>query len=177
MKKLKINTRRLVALAFMSAISVSLHYLESVIPPIVPIPGFRLGLSNIITLFVLYYYGGPSFIFVTAVKVIMVALISSGFGVTFMMSLFGSTLSCIISLLLYYLVKPSPYGLSVMSSLFHTIGQLVAFAIFFNNFYIFTYLTILGPMALLSGALMALLVSVLIQKIPQSFKAEEKLRR
>lgn len=177
MKKFKINTRRLVSLALMSALAVGLHYIESVIPSILPIPGFRLGLANIITLFVLYYYGGLSYIFVTLVKVLMVALITSGFSVTFMMSLTGSLLSMVISLGLYYLVKPSPYGVSVMASLFHTLGQLLCYALFFNTFYIFSYLVVLGPLSLVTGALMAFFVSFLIKRIPASFREEEKTRR
>ncbi|MDD7329006.1 MAG: Gx transporter family protein, partial [bacterium] len=101
MKKFHINTRRLVTLALMAALSTGLHYVESIIPSLLPIPGFRLGLANIITLFVLYYYGGLSYLFVTAIKVLLVALISSGFGVTFLMSLTGSVLSAVISLFLY----------------------------------------------------------------------------
>ena len=177
MKKFHFNTRRLVTLALMAALSTGLHYVESIIPSLLPIPGFRLGLANIITLFVLYYYGGLSYLFVTAIKVLLVALISSGFGVTFLMSLTGSVLSAVISLFLYYIVKPSPYGLSVTASLFHTLGQLLCYGLFFNTFYIFGYLVILGPLSLLTGFLMALLVTFLIQRIPQSFLAEERIRR
>ena len=177
MKKHALNTRRLVALSLMAALSTGLHYLEMVIPSLIPIPGFRLGLANIITLFVLYYYGGLSYLFVTAVKVVMVALISSGFGVTFFMSLTGSILAAAVSLFLYYVVKPSPYGVSVTASVFHTLGQLLCYGFVFDTYYIFTYLAILGPLSLLTGALMAFLVTFLIKRIPDSFLREEKVRR
>lgn len=177
MKITKLNTRRLVALALMSAISVGLHYLESVIPPLVPVPGFRLGLSNIITLFVLYYYGGPSYLFVSLVKLLMVPLISTGFGPQFYMSLGGTLCSVTISLILFYFIKPSPYGLSIPSALFHTIGQLIAFSLYINNFYIFSYLAILGPLSFLTGAIMAMINVMLIKRIPKSFRMEERVRR
>ncbi|MDD7329003.1 MAG: hypothetical protein PUG97_04505, partial [bacterium] len=67
--------------------------------------------------------------------------------------------------------------LSVTASLFHTLGQLLCYGLFFNTFYIFGYLVILGPLSLLTGFLMALLVTFLIQRIPQSFLAEERIRR
>lgn len=171
------NTRRMVTLALMAALSIALYYLESLIPPIVPIPGVKIGLANLIFLFVLYYYDGPSYIFVLILKVLIVALIGQGFGITFLMSLFGSILSCFVTLLLYYLVKPSIFALSSASSLFHVIGQLIAYAIFFENFYIFPYLAILGPIALATGALIGYFDYFLIKRLPESFRTEEKKRR
>lgn len=171
------NTRRLVSLSLMAALSIALYYLESLIPPIVPVPGVKLGLANLIFLFVLYYYDGPSYLFVVIVKVLVVALIGQGFGITFLMSAFGSLLSVGITLLLYYSVKPSIFALSSASSLFHVLGQLLAYAIFFENFYIYSYLAILGPLALGMGALIGLLDYFLILRLPQSFRNEEKKRR
>ena len=173
----KLSTQRVVTLALMIALSVMLHYVEGFIPSFLPIPGFRLGLANIITLFVLYYYDAPSYIFTLLSKTLLVALVSSGFGVQFMMSLGGSLLSMAVTLLLYYLVKPSIYGVSALSSLFHTIGQLFVYALFFNTFYIFSYLSILGPLALVTGVIMALLCSLLIHRLPASFRKEERVRR
>mgnify|MGYP002676748567 CR=1 FL=1 len=171
------KTRRLVSLAFLLGLSVALHYLESLIPFSL-IPGFKLGLSNIVSLFVLYYYGGLSFVFVTVLRVILVGAISSGFvSPSFLMSLSGALLSGIVSLILYYLVKTSIYGTSIVSSLFHVLGQLLAYALFFDSFYIFYYVAILGPLSLVTGALIALLCSVLIRRLPNIFRTEEKKRR
>mgnify|MGYP000094567201 CR=1 FL=1 len=177
MKKSKFNTRRIVSLSLMAAITVGLHYLEHVIPPLVPVPGFRLGLSNLVTLFVLFYYGGPSYIFVTLIKLLMVPLIATGFGPQFYLSLGGTLTSMVVSLLLYYLVKPSMYGLSIPSALAHTLGQLIAFAIYIGNFQIFIYLVVLGPLSFATGTIIALIDTMLMKRIPSSFLREEKIRR
>lgn len=171
------NTRRIAALALMAALSTGLHLIESLFPQFLPIPGFRLGLANLITLFVLYYYGGLSYIFVSALKVVLVGLIATGFGINFLMSLSGTVLAIIISLFLKYVIKPSCYGVSIVASLFHTIGQLLCYGLFFNTMYIFSYIIVLGPLSIISGYLMALFVGFLIKKIPNSFKNEEKIRR
>jgi len=167
----------MVTLALMIAISVAIHYLESLIPDITPVPGFKLGLSNIVSLFVLYYYGGISFIFVTLVRVLLAGLISTGFSVSFFMSLSGAVLSIVISLLLYYGLKTSIFSLSITSALFHAIGQLIAYALFFMTPYIFVYLSVLGPLSMLTGLLSAVLVRQLIIRIPYSLLSEEKKRR
>lgn len=169
------KTRRLISLALMIALSVAIHYFEGLIP--FPIPGFRLGLANVISLFVLYAFGGTSFLFVVFTRVILVALISSGFGPSFFMSLFGAILSSSVSLLLYYPIKSSIYSLSLTSALFHTLGQLLAYAIFFASPYIFTLSSYLAPLSMLSGLLSALLVTMILVRFPNLFVKDEEKRR
>ena len=98
------KTRRLVALAFLVALSTALHYFEGFIP-LLSIPGYRLGLSNLVSLFALYYYGIPSFLFVSIARVFLVALIASGFGPTFLMSLSGCLFAIVGTLLVQRIVK------------------------------------------------------------------------
>ena len=172
----KITTKKLVTLALLIAISFSLHYIDSLIPSIIPIPGFRLGLSNLITLFALYYFGCFSFVFVVLSKTLLVATLTSGFGITFLMSLAGSVLSMLVSILLYKVFKPSIYTVSIYSSVFHTLGQLLVYALFFSSFYIFLYLLYLGPISILTGYLIALLDKILINRLPASLKIEERRR-
>ena len=49
-------TKKLTTLSLLSAIALALYAVESALPPIVPIPGVKLGLANIITLVVLWKY-------------------------------------------------------------------------------------------------------------------------
>ena len=53
-----IATKKLTTLSLLSAIALALYAVESALPPIVPIPGIKLGLANIITLVVLWKYSG-----------------------------------------------------------------------------------------------------------------------
>lgn len=172
----RITTKKLVTLALFIALSFSLHYLESLIPPIVPIPGFRIGLSNLITLFVLYYYGGFSFLFVVLCKTLLVAILTNGFSIPFLMSLGGSFLSSLVALLLYKTLWPSCYTVSLYSSFFHVIGQLLVYALFFRTFYIFRYFLFLGPLSLVTGYLIAFVDNILLKRIPASFKEENRRR-
>lgn len=172
----KITTKKLVTLALLIAMSFSLHYIDSLIPSIIPIPGFRLGLSNLITVFALYYYGCFSFAFVVLSKTLLVATLTSGFGITFLMSLAGSISSSLVSILLYKTIKPSIYTVSIYSSVIHTLSQLLVYALFFSSFYIFLYLLYLGPISILTGYLIALLNKILINRLPASLKTEKRRR-
>lgn len=170
------KTRRLVALAFLVAISLSLHYVEGFIPT-PAIPGFHLGLSNIVNLFALYYYGIPSFLFVALARVLLSAVLYSGFGPSFFMSLFGCLFSVAATIVVSKVVRGSIYSVSAFSALFHATGQLVAYAIFFATPYIFVYLAVLGPISIVTGLFIAFLDALLIHRLPDSFRKEEKKRR
>lgn len=172
----KFTVKKMVVLALFIAMSFSLHYIDSIIPSFLPIPGFRLGLANLITLFTLYYYGVFSFLFVVISKTLLVAALTSGFGITFLMSLGGTVLSSLVSILLYKAVKPSIYTVSIYGSVFHALGQLFVYALFFSSFYIFLYLIILGPMSMLTGYFIALIDKIIITRLPSSFKVEERRR-
>lgn len=170
-------TKRLVTLSLLLALSVLLHFVEGLIPPIVPIPGYRIGLSNIILLFSLYYYDLKSYSFLLVCKVFLVALISSGFSVQFFLSLSGSILSFTATIITYYLIKGSIYSISTVSALSYTLGQLIAYAIIFDTFPIFMYIIIIGPLSMISGIIMAILTAYLLKRLPDNFKSDEKNRR
>ena len=56
---MKIKTRELTLCAVLAALALALSYMESFFPLalIVPLPGVKLGLANIVTVFALYELG------------------------------------------------------------------------------------------------------------------------
>ena len=51
------KTRRLTTLALLSAIALTIFMVEAQIPPLVPIPGVKLGLANIVTVCAVFALG------------------------------------------------------------------------------------------------------------------------
>ena len=72
--------------ALLTALAVLLHYIETLIPLPIPIPGFKLGLANIVGVFALFYLGWQYYLVTTISRVLIVALISTGFGTAFFLS-------------------------------------------------------------------------------------------
>ena len=58
---MKITTKELTLCAVLSALALALSYMESFFPLVllVPLPGVKLGLANIVTLYALYALGFP----------------------------------------------------------------------------------------------------------------------
>ena len=66
-----VTTRKLTTLSLLAAIALALYAVESALPPIVPIPGIKLGLANIITLVVLWKYSAKDAFFVLLVRILL----------------------------------------------------------------------------------------------------------
>ena len=113
-------------IAKLTALAISLHLIESVIPS--PLPGVKPGIANIVTMYVLYKYG-----FATAVWVSLLRVFASSFLLgqfltpTFVLSLSGALLSLATLLVFYKLPKQyfSPVSLSILAAFAHITGQLI----------------------------------------------------
>ena len=125
--------KRLSFLAMMLALSVLFHYIESMIPPLIPISGVKLGLANLISLLVLYYFSRKEYVYIGALRVLLVGLIATGLLSTgFLISVGGFVLSTIATLLLSIWKKASVYTLSICSAIFHAVGQVGSYYLYAN---------------------------------------------
>ncbi len=119
------NTRRLCILALLSAIALTIWAAEALIPPIVPLPGVRLGLANVVTLLTLYLYGRREAALVLAVRLILGAALA-GTVMSFLYSLAGGLLSLVVMALLRPRVRESRvWMLSAYAAAAHNLGQLL----------------------------------------------------
>ena len=106
-----------------TALALILAYIEILITPIFPaVPGIKMGLPNIIIVFLLYRRGPVSAIVVSLLRTVLVTILF-GNGMAFMYSLAGSVLSMIIMILLQKLNFLSTVGVSVAGAIAHNLGQ------------------------------------------------------
>ena len=54
---MKWTTKQLTTMALLTAIALAIHVAEAQIPPLIAIPGVKLGLANIVTVMALYFFG------------------------------------------------------------------------------------------------------------------------
>jgi len=159
------KTRNLVYLAFFLAVAIILNYLESFIP--MPFMGVKLGLANSVGLIVLHLYGAKYYAGFGVLRVVITALLWSGFGSAFFISMAGMVLCTLVTLLIYKLRICSIFGVSVIGAIFHGLGQIIMVAILYQTTYIVTYVLIMTASGVISGILMALLCVLLIKRLPK----------
>jgi len=117
-------TRRLTLITMLLAMSILMHMIEPSLP--IPIPGVKLGLANILGLITLILFDVKSMIMLNLMRVIIASLLRGViFGTGFWLSMGGVVASTLITLILYKTKKFTPIGLSVASSAFHGLGQII----------------------------------------------------
>ena len=77
------RARKLTLLALLSAIALTIFLLEAQIPPLVPIPGVKLGLANIITVFAVFALGPWEAAAILSVRIFLGAVFSGNFSTIF----------------------------------------------------------------------------------------------
>lgn len=163
------KTKRLTALALLVAVAMVLSYLESLIPPLVAVPGVKLGLSNIATVLTLYTLGAPAAVAVSVVRVSLSALLF-GNTVAFIYSLSGALLALLFMLLLKRLPVFSEIGVSVAGGVAHNAGQIIAACIVMENAGISAYLPPLIISGTVAGVAVGIISAVLVKRIGKYMK-------
>jgi len=155
------KTRDITVIGIMTAISVVISIIESYFTFISDfIPGLKLGLSNIVIIYVLYKYGFKTSIMVS-LRVLIVALLRTGFGINFFFSLSGALFS-IIAMVLVKKTKLSIIGVSIVGSIFHSIGQVLVGILVLNNYNITYYLPYLLIFSIPTGIIVGIVSKKLI---------------
>lgn len=123
-----------IKLTMLLSFSIVLNIIESFIPLFNGyIPGLKLGLANIIIIIVLYKYEFKDVLFVSIMRVVVVGILRTGlFSINFFFSLFGSLFS-VVSMFLIKKTKLSMIGVSIVGSIFHSVGQIIIVILLLKN--------------------------------------------
>jgi heptaprenyl diphosphate synthase len=162
-----IATKKLAVIAILVAQASVLHFLESMFPNPLPIPGVKLGLANIITLLVLVVFDFKTALQITVLRTILGSLLSGTlFGVGFFLSFSGAvTAAFMMAILLHFLKGFSIVGISIAGAVAHNIGQLVIAALILRFSGIFFYLPFMLLFSIPTGILIGLLANDLVKYI------------
>ncbi len=165
---MKRNTRTIALLGLCTAFALILAYIEAILPPIFSgIPGIKLGLPNIIIIFLLYRKNAYAAIAVSLVRIALVALLF-GNAMSLIYSLCGGVLSIVVMILLRKLKLFSAVGVSVAGAVFHNIGQILAAMVLLETTELAYYLAVLLISGTLAGIFIGLCGAALIRKVPKS---------
>ncbi|MBO6046765.1 MAG: Gx transporter family protein [Erysipelotrichaceae bacterium] len=157
--------KRLTTDALLLAIALVMFVFEAQLPPIVPVPGVKLGLANIITVYA-FFVLTPQDAFLILVCRIFLGSVFSGQLMTFFFSFAGGML-CFLSLLC---IKPALtsdqiWVASVISAIFHNIGQIIMAIIIFSSPAMMAYLPVLIFSGTIAGLLTGLSAQVIINRL------------
>ena len=148
------KAKKIALCAVMIALALALSYTERFTPLqlIIPLPGIKLGLANVVTLVALYRLKDRYAFAILIPRCILGAVFGGGItGLLF--SLTGG----VLALLTMSLAKKAPffsvYGVSILGAAAHNVGQVFAAMVLLRSVYVGAYLPWLLITAIVTGLL------------------------
>ena len=163
---MKLTTKQLTLCALLTAMALGLSYLENLFPvtAAIPIPGVKLGLANIVTLFALYALGAPQAMAILFCRCILGAVFAGNMN-ALIFSLLGGVTAMLTMIFLARCRKLSVYGVSIGGAAGHNCGQIAAAMVTLGNTAPLYYLPFLLLVSLFTGALTGLVGASLIRAL------------
>lgn len=149
------NTKKVAFLGISVALAMTLSFFESLIPPFVAIPGIKIGLANLVIIFVLYKLSFWAAISVSAVRVVLSSLLFGNLQI-FVFSIVGALLSLVGMVLLKKTNLFSHITVSVVGGVLHNIGQIAVAVLWTRTPQIALYL----PILLITGTFAGVIIGV-----------------
>ncbi len=164
MAKKKLNTKKMCLLAVSVSLAMILSFIESQIPPLTAVPGVKIGLANIVSLFLLFSLGAPSAFAVSLIRVVLSSMLF-GSAVSLFYSLSGAVASLLIMIIFKKLHLFSMVGVSVIGGVFHNIAQVFAAMIVMGSAAVVVYLPPLLVSGVIAGIAVGTLAGIVLVKL------------
>ena len=118
------KTRKLTQMALLTAIALTIFMVEAQIPALVPVPGVKLGLSNIITVFAVFAMGPKEAAAILFVRIFLGAVFAGNFSTIFYSAAGGALAIATTILLCKILTSKQLWVAGVLGAVAHSIGQM-----------------------------------------------------
>lgn len=164
------KARRIALCGVLTALALALSLAERMIPiqMLIPIPGVKLGLANVVTMFALLFLK-PRDAYAILLCRVCLAAIFAGSVTSFLFSLLGGLLALTTTWILLRWKDQvfTMFGISAAAAAMHDIGQIMAAILVMGTTDVLAYL----PLLLVSAIPMGLLTGAVIQVLSAHLKA------
>ena len=160
----QMTVKQLTLCAVLTALALALSYLENFFPLAlaIPLPGVKLGLANIVTVFALYALGPAQALAILLGRCTLGAMFAGNLN-ALLFSLMGGFAAMGMMILLSRLRKLSIYGVSMGGAAAHNCGQIAAALVTLGNSAPLAYLPVLLLVSLFTGALTGFIAGLLFR--------------
>ena len=152
--------KKVAILGVFLALALICSYVESLIPFYFGVPGMKLGLTNVVVLLLLYFFGAKEALLVSMMRILLSGfMFSNAFSILY--SLAGGILSWAVMLLLKKTGRFHMVSISICGGITHNLGQILVAIVVVKNYYIFGYF----PFLFIGGGITGLLIGLVAQEI------------
>lgn len=159
--------KQLTTNALLTAIALTIFMIEAQIPAPIPIPGIKLGLANVITVFAIFAFTPKDALFILIVRVFLGSVFSGQISTLLYSGAGGLMCFAAMVLMRKVLSERQLWVASVIGAVFHNVGQILVAIWVTGTPSIAVYLPILMVSGILAGLFTGLCTQFLYQKLKQ----------
>ena len=164
------KVRKIVYMSLLTAVALIIFVIEAQIPSVVPIPGVKLGLANIIIVYAMFTLGPAPTLMILVCRVFMSSVF---FGQT--MSLFyslGGGILCFCSMLVMrkLVTIHQIWVCSAVGAIFHNIGQILVAILITRTIGLVVYLPVLLVSGIISGIFTGICAQFVVLRLTDQAK-------
>lgn len=156
--------RKIAFLGLSVTLAMILSFVESQIPVFTTIPGMKVGLPNLVMVFLLYRAGWKETVIVSLIRAFLVALLFGNLQ-SLIFSISGAVLSLTGMILLKKTGLFSPIAVSVTGGVLHNVGQIIAACLWTGTVQIAYYLPALLVSGVCAGIAIGLTAGFLLKRL------------
>ncbi len=158
------KTKKLVLLALFTAIALTIFMVEAQIPSPLPIPGVKIGLANIVTVFVVFALGSKEGAAVLFCRIFLGAIFAGNFSTIFY-SAAGGALAILTTIgLKKILTGKQLWVAGALAAVAHSIGQMAAAILISGTPGLMAYLPVMIAISIVTGTFTGLCAQLLLNR-------------
>ena len=158
------KTKKLTLLALLSAIALTIFLVEAQIPALVPIPGVKLGLANIVTVFTVFVLGPREGAAVLFVRIFLGAVFAGNFSTIFYSAAGGLCAIGVTILLRKILNRKQLWVAGCLGAVAHSIGQMAMAVLLTGTPSLAVYLPVMIAISIVTGLFTGLCAQFLVNR-------------
>ena len=164
------KVKKMVLLALFTAIALTIFMIEAQIPALVPIPGVKIGLSNIVTVFLVFAIGSKEAAAVLFCRIFMGAVFAGNFSTIFY-SAAGGLFSILVTIgLKKFLTTKQLWVAGALAAIAHSIGQMAAAIFISGTPGLVVYLPVMVAISVVTGTFTGLCAQFLLNRRDKLWK-------
>ena len=158
------NTRKLTRMALLTAIALTIFMIEAQIPALVPIPGVKLGLANIVTVFAVLAMGPGEAASILFVRIFLGAVFAGNFSTIFYSGAGGLVAILVTIGLRKILTLKQLWVAGALGAIGHSVGQMAMAILITGTPGIIVYLPMMIVCSIITGIFTGLCAQLMLNR-------------
>ena len=158
------KVKKLTVMALLCAIALTIFMVEAQIPALVPLPGIKMGLSNIVTVFAVFVMGPVEAAVILFGRIFLGAVFAGNFSTIFYSAAGGLCAIGVTILLRKVVTEKQMWVAGCIGAIAHSIGQIAMAVLITGTPGLLVYLPIMIVCSIITGTFTGLCAQVLTNR-------------